>query len=310
VRVDLSVKTPTTANDKHKTMQLFTPVHFPDYQLLDCGDFEKLEKFGDFILARPEPQALWHKSLPETTWQQAAATFCKDPVNPEKGIWETRKDMPDKWKMHYGLGDKTLIFKVSLSAFKHVGVFPEQAVNWGFIFEKTSQLAHNQPRVLNLFAYTGIASLAAAAAGAEVVHVDAVKQVISWANENRELSGLDKIRWVAEDALKFVNREVRRGNRYAGIILDPPAYGRGPEGEKWLLENHLPELLELCGKLLAEKHFFILSLYSLGYSALMAENLIQTIFPRAQNIEAGEVYVPDEAGKKLPLGVICRFHNL
>jgi 23S rRNA (cytosine1962-C5)-methyltransferase len=292
-------------------MQLLTPHNFSDYQLIDSGNFEKLEKFGNYILARPEPQALWDKSLSATDWEkQASAVFKKEPNNPEKGQWLNKKNMPERWQMQYPLGEKKLAFKLALSSFKHVGIFPEQAVNWDFIYEKTLQLPQNQPKILNLFAYTGVASLAAKLAGAEVVHVDSVKQVISWARENMEMSKLDNIRWMVEDAMKFVQREVRRGNVYQGIILDPPAYGRGPDGEKWLLEEQLNEMIKLCGKLLdPASHFFVLNLYSLGFSALIAENIINTSFQQVQNPEMGELYLSDSFGKKLPLGIFYRFHT-
>jgi 23S rRNA (cytosine1962-C5)-methyltransferase len=164
--------------------------------------------------------------------------------------------------------------------------------------------------VLNLFAYTGGASLAAKRAGADVVHVDSVKQVVSWARENMEASGLDNIRWIVDDALKFVKREVKRGNKYQGLILDPPAYGRGPDGEKWLLEENINELLKLCSQLLdKEQHFFILNLYSLGFSALIVDNLIEGNFGRMQHPEYGELYLADQFNKRLPLGVFYRFSS-
>jgi 23S rRNA (cytosine1962-C5)-methyltransferase len=171
-------------------------------------------------------------------------------------------------------------------------------------------MPEEKPNVLNLFAYTGIASLAAKTAGADVTHVDSVKQVINWSRENMELSGLNNIRWVVEDALKFVQREVRRGNKYNGLILDPPAYGRGPEGEKWLLEENLNDLLRLCAQLLKEKNFFfIINLYSLGFSALIVENLIKAHFGTQINHEFGELYISDSFDKKLPLGVFSRFSD-
>jgi len=218
--------------------------------------------------------------------------------------------MPDRWVTQYRSGSLHLRTKLALSSFKHVGIFPEQATNWDYIAKKVKQIPEDKPNVLNLFAYTGIASLAARASGAEVTHVDSVKQVISWSRENMELSGLDNIRWVVEDALKFVNREVRRGNQYNGIILDPPAYGRGPDGEKWLLEENLNEILRLCALLLKkENFFFIINLYSLGFSALILENLIKAHFGDQVNHEFGELFIPDSFGKKLPLGVFSRFSD-
>lgn len=289
-------------------MLLLTPTRWKTYELIDSGGYEKLERFGAYVLARPEPQAVWDKSLPETEWEQRAdATFRKEKGNAEKGEWLRKKGTPERWTMTYSLGEQTLTFKIALSAFKHVGLFPEQGTNWDFISENLGRMP-GKSKVLNLFAYTGIASLAARARGADVTHVDAVRQVISWSRENMELSGQTDIRWVVEDALKFVKREVKRGNQYQGLILDPPAYGRGPDGEKWVLEEQLNELLKLSRQLLdPERHFFVLNLYSLGFSALIVENLIQSIFGGVPNPEFGELYLPDSFGKKLPLGVFYRF---
>lgn len=293
-------------------MLLLTPTHWKSYQLIDSGGFEKLERFGKYVLARPEPQAVWDKSLPDAEWQkQADAYFRKEKGNSEKGEWICKPNTPERWLMQYTHESLDLTFKIALSSFKHVGLFPEQATNWDFIADKLRQMPVPQPKVLNLFAYTGIASLAAKTSGAEVVHVDAVKQVITWSRENMEASKLDNIRWVVEDAVKFVKREIRRGNRYQGIILDPPAYGRGPEGEKWVLEEGINELLKLCRELLEpQHHFFILNLYSLGFSALIVENLINSIFGKVQNSEFGELYLADTFHKKLPLGVFYRFASV
>ncbi len=300
-------------------LQLLTPQNWDEYELLDSGGFEKLERFGQYVLARPEPQAVWDKSLPETDWQRADALFRKEKNNPDKGQWETKPGTPERWPMRYQTDALNLTFKVALSAFKHVGVFPEQAVNWDYIAGKTKALKNPSPlgegregvSLLNLFAYTGGASLAAKTAGAEVTHVDSVKQVISWSRENMEASGLDNIRWMVEDAMKFVKREVRRGNRYQGIILDPPAYGRGPEGEKWLLEEQINEMLKLCRQLLdPERHFFILNVYSLGFSSLIVDNLVRSCFGGVNNPEFGELYLEDSFGKKLPLGVFHRFSSV
>jgi len=217
--------------------------------------------------------------------------------------------MPDQWYIRYDFEGMHLNFRLGLTSFKHVGIFPEQAENWNYLYHGLQKMGIDQPPVvLNLFAYTGGASLAAKAAGADVVHVDSVKPVVSWARQNMEASQLDNIRWTIEDALKFVRKEAKRGRKYQGIILDPPAYGRGPEGEKWLLEKNLPELLEHCGQILdQEHHLLILNLYSMGFSALIAENLAKQYFPIAKDIENGELYIPDQAGRKLPLGVFARF---
>ncbi|WP_266366209.1 class I SAM-dependent methyltransferase [Tellurirhabdus rosea] len=293
-------------------LQLMAPPAWTEYELIDTGGFEKLERFGPYVLSRPEPQAIWDKSLSKEEWQgRAKAVFRRDKGSQEKGQWETRPGMNDRWFVPFRQGGLDLSFKLSLSSFKHVGIFPEQGANWSYIYDKVKAVPVERPKVLNLFAYTGAASLAARQAGAEVTHVDAVKQVITWSRENMEASGLDNIRWVVEDAMKFVRREERRGNTYHGLILDPPAYGRGPDGEKWLLEEHLNELLRTCAQLLDKEHFFlIINLYSLGFSALILENLMRAHFGPRPNTEYGELYLPDSFGKRLPLGVFYRFSSL
>ncbi len=292
-------------------MQLITPDTLSDYELIDTGGFEKLERFGRFVLARPEPQAVWGKSLSEEKWQELAdAVFRRDKNSDEKGQWILHKNMPDNWVFSYKSGLLDLKSKLALSSFKHVGLFPEQAENWEYIGRKLPAMQVPQPSVLNLFAYTGMASLAAKQMGADVTHVDAVKPVISWARTNMEMSGLDNIRWVVEDALKFVKREVRRNKQYNGIILDPPAYGRGPAGEKWLLESHINELLELSVQLLTKENFFlVINLYSLGFSAMILENLFRAHFPDAPNKEFGELFLRDRSENKLPLGIFFRFSD-
>jgi 23S rRNA (cytosine1962-C5)-methyltransferase len=298
---------------------LLTPA-INSYELIDSGNYEKLERFGEFILSRPEPQAVWDKSLSDEIWQKKASAIFKktkgrDQLSPEeRGDWQNIKKMPEKWYMNYQQGKTQLKFKLSLSSFKHVGIFPEQASNWQFIEEKLTKMTSGNdkleqvPKVLNLFAYTGGASLIAKANGADITHVDSVKQVISWSRENMEASGLADIRWVIEDAMKFVKREVKRGKKYNGIILDPPAYGRGPDGEKWVLEEGLNELIKNCLELLDEKkHFFILNLYSMGFSAVIAETIIKQNYPNIQNPEMGELVLQDSFQKKLPLGVFYRF---
>ena len=224
------------------SLKLFTPTNWPDYELLDSGGFEKLERFGKYILIRPEPQAVWNKSLSETEWEkQSNARFRKEKGNPEKGEWVLKKGMPQQWYIDYSYEKMALKMRLGLTSFRHIGIFPEQSDNWNFIYNATNKNPLPGKKVLNLFAYTGGASLAARAGGAEVVHVDSVKPVVTWARENMEASVLKDIRWVVEDAMKFVQREVRRGNIYQGIIMDPPAYGRGPDGEKWLSLIHISE---------------------------------------------------------------------
>ena len=291
-----------------------TVENWPDYELIDSGSFEKLERFGAYILARPEPQAIWDKELSDTDWSRLAhATFKKEKGSSEKGQWVLKPRMPEQWFISYEYQDLKLRFRLGLSSFKHVGIFPEQDPNWKFIYEQGRQLKTPKPKILNMFAYTGAASLAAKASGAEVTHLDSVKVVNYWARENMEASQLDNIRWLVEDAMKFAQREVKRGNSYQGIILDPPAYGRGPNGEKWQLEDELNELLKLCSELLdPEDHLFLINLYSLGFSAFILENLIAQSFKRHAIAERqfGELYLQDQGKRKLPLGTFYRFSSV
>lgn len=286
-------------------MELLYPKNWKEYQLLDCGNFEKLERFGEFVTIRPEPQAVWAPLWSRSEWEkQAHIRFI--PKTSSSGEWKKLKKMPDQWMVNYTLPNESKIsFRLGLTSFKHVGIFPEQAVNWDVIAEFFSGRNGNRKKFLNLFAYTGGASLAARAAGADVTHVDSIRQVVTWANENMQKSGLDNIRWLVDDALKFVKKEQRRGNVYQGIILDPPAYGHGPAGEKWKLEENIAEMmggvLELLDK---EGHLLILNAYSLGFSALVPENLLRP-FAKQNNsaLSAGELYLPAQSGVKLPLGV-------
>ncbi len=289
------------------------------YELIDSGGFEKLERFGEFILARPEPQAVWDKSLDESVWlKKAHAAFRKtkgkDQLNPdERGEWQNLKRMPEKWTMDYEQNEQQFQFKLSLSSFKHVGIFPEQAANWQYIESQINSFKNHSKepfKMLNLFAYTGGASIVAKACGADVTHVDSIKQVISWARESMELSKLNDIRWVVEDALKFVKREVKRGKKYNGIILDPPAYGRGPDGEKWVLEEGINDLIKSTIELLDEKHFYLLNLYSMGFSAVIAQTIINQTKPNLEKPQMGELVLNDSFNKKLPLGVFYRFSSI
>jgi 23S rRNA (cytosine1962-C5)-methyltransferase len=296
--------------------KLLSPPDWQDYQLIDSGGYEKLERFGKYILRRPEPQAVWRKALPENDWKSRTSAWFKKEKGKsgtegnEKGEWILRPGMPEQWFISYTYQQMKLRFRLGLTAFKHVGIFPEQAGNWNYIYDSVRFLAVQQPKILNLFAYTGGASLAAKAAGADVTHVDSVKQVLNWSRENMEASGLDNIRWICEDALKFVKREAKREKRYQGIILDPPAYGRGPEGEKWVLDENIAELMETSAKILDENgSFCILNLYSMGFSSLVAENLIKDYFPQHSQIEFGELFLPDNAQRKLPLSVFCRIRT-
>jgi len=288
---------------------------FEDYELIDCGNFKKLERFGQFILARPEPQAIWATDLSEAEWATMAhGTFTRKSgtsENTEDGRWELKPNMPEQWFIQYRYKKMQLQFRLGLTAFKHVGIFPEQAENWNFIYDTLQKMPVDVPQVLNLFAYTGGASLAAKAAGADVVHLDSVKPVVTWARKNMEASNLENIRWTVEDALKFVRKEAKRGKKYQAIFLDPPAYGRGPEGEKWLLDKHLPELLDCCQQLLdKENYMLLLNLYSMGFSALIAENLVNQYFPFTKDSTIGELFIADRAARKLPLGVFARVSSV
>lgn len=293
-------------------IKILKPANWVDYELIDSGNGEKLERFGKYILRRPEPQALWGKSIPESEWIKLAhATFRREKSqnkDQDKGIWELKPGMPEQWYIQYSLENTGIKLRLGLTSFKHVGVFPEQAENWDYIYRTISGFQQESVPVLNLFAYTGGASLVAKAAGADVVHVDSVKQVINWSAGNMEASNLNGIRWVVEDAMKFIRREVKRGKVYNGIILDPPAYGRGPDGEKWILEDQIDEMIGLCSKLLEKSNaFLILNLYSMGFSAIIAENIIRSHFPDIRDFECGELCVQERSQRLLPLGIFMRF---
>ncbi|MBR5175538.1 MAG: class I SAM-dependent methyltransferase [Bacteroidales bacterium] len=301
----------------------FPSDRWKDYELLDSGDGMKLERFGGFVLSRPEPKALWNKELSQKEWDSSAhvvftpgAGFGKAGKE-DSGTWDRKKAMPDQWWIKYRLatGDSTMNLRLGLTSFKHVGVFPEQAANWEYIFRNTSEIAASmdqRPKVLNLFAYTGAASLAARAAGADVTHLDSVRQVVTWAHENQDRSGLDGIRWVVEDAMKFAKREARRGNVYNGIILDPPAYGHGPDGEKWKLDECLFEMMLNVGQILApENSFMVLNLYSNGFSAVLGETVVRQAFGLKADtlLESGELALKDKYGKVLPLSIFVRLRR-
>lgn len=288
-----------------------------DYELVDSGNFEKLERFGQYYLRRPEPKALWNKSMSENEWRGLTHTWFKPGAGfgkagkEDSGTWDRLRKMDDQWKIAYGAPKGPRFnLRLGLTSFKHVGVFPEQAPNWNWIYANTEQLVKSMPsipRVLNLFAYTGAASLAAKAAGADVTHLDSVRQVVTWARQNMEFSNMDGLRWLVEDAMKFVQRETRRGNTYNGIILDPPAYGHGPDGEKWKLDECLFEMLQGVDRILApENAFVVLNLYSNGYSAVLAETLARQAFKNIKTLECGELVLEDRFGKKLPLSVFIR----
>lgn len=285
---------------------------FEEYELIDSGDFEKLERFGEVVTRRPEPQAIWQKSLSEEEWRDHAdASFLRDGKSEERGEWRLKRGTPEQWHIHYKYKEMALTMRLGLTSFKHLGIFPEQAANWNFIYDSCREfkVAGVKPKVLNLFAYTGGASIAASASGADVTHVDSVKQVVTWSRENMELSKLNGIRWVVEDALKYVRREVRRGNKYQAIILDPPAYGRGANGERWILEENIQEMLGLCAELLSEDKgaFVVLNLYSMGLSSTLARTAMHQAFGTPKAEQRGELVVVDQADKELPLGTYYRY---
>ncbi len=304
---------------------------FEEYELIDSGEFEKLERFGAVVTRRPEPQAIWRKSLSEDEWRQrASASFMRDGKSDERGErgeWRIKRGTPEQWRIQYKYKEMSLVMRLGLTSFKHVGIFPEQAANWNFIYDECRAMASggavecramasggasgSRPKMLNLFAYTGGASLAGAAAGADVTHVDSVKQVVTWSRENMELSGLDGVRWVVEDALKFVRREVRRGSRYDAIVLDPPAYGRGANGERWILEENIEEMLRLCAELLSDRKgsFVVLNLYSMGLSSTLARTAMHQAFGAPSGEQRGELVMVDTAQKELPLGTYYRYQR-
>lgn len=284
----------------------YIPDNWTEYELLDCGDFEKLERFGAFIFRRPEPQAVWNKVWSDQVWEKKRdATFTGD--SPSTGNWDIKKKLPHRWEIEYKTEQLNFKMHLATTAFKHVGIFPEQATNWDFIAESISKLNVEKPKLLNLFAYTGGASLAATNAGAAITHVDSIKQVVSWAKDNGELNNYSTIRWIVEDAVKFVKREIRRGNTYHGIILDPPAYGHGPKGEKWKLEDQILPLLKDVTQLLdKEQHFMVLNSYSLGFSSLIVQNLLEQTCNKKADIKIGEIVLNATSGVKLPLGVVGR----
>jgi 23S rRNA (cytosine1962-C5)-methyltransferase len=225
----------------------------------------------------------------------------------DAGEWKIRNGTQQQWPVSFSYKDIGIKMRLGFTGFKHVGIFPEQADNWRYISDRVKNL--KSPRVLNLFAYTGGASLVAKASGADVVHVDSVKQVINWSRENMELSGLSDIRWVVEDALKFSQREQKRGNTYNGIILDPPAYGRGPNGERWVLEEKIGDLLQTCAALL-DRHsaFVVFNMYSMGHSRMVLDNLFREHFKPKNEYLLGELYLADKYDHKLPTGLVVRYH--
>ena len=274
-----------------------------DYELLDCSEGERLERWGKVILIRPDPQIIWSTPKDHPMWKHADARYVRSSQG--GGHWEYRRELPEFWKINY----KDLTFKISPTGFKHTGLFPEQAVNWDMMREKikAAKAEGREVRVLNLFAYTGGATVAAASAGASVCHVDAAKGMVHWARENAELSSLNEkpIRWIVDDCKKFVEREIRRGSKYDAVILDPPSYGRGPGGEVWKLEEHVYELVSLVSEVLTDDPLFVLlNSYTTGLSAsTMAYVLGSAMKKFGGKVDAEEIGLPvTQSGMALPCG--------
>ena len=288
---------------------VFAPVPFSDYALIDSGGAEKLERFGSVVLRRPDPQAFWSKRAPEDAWARADLTFERE--SDRGGRWLARKGAARiaqgedaAWPVRFREG----VFTIRPTPFKHVGLFPEQAPNWDLVARVALEFEVARPRLLNLFGYTGAASVLAAQAGYEVTHVDASKTSITWARENAIASGLtgDSMRVIVEDALGFARREARRNSRYHVVLLDPPHYGRGPKGEKWQFEDGIAPLVEVVREILEPKALLVLSTYAIGCSPLTFVNLLSELGGGA--IESGELALPEENGARLlPCGFCARW---
>ncbi len=282
-----------------------------DYELIDSGDGEKLERFGKYVLSRPDPQALWQKGLSKEIWSKADAVFAKDD---EKAGWKIKNKMEDKWPINFA----GLKFLIKPTPFKHVGIFPEQSSNWQWLEQVIKNSNGEQKEILNLFGYTGGASLISAKSGAKVVHIDSSKSAIAWGRENAEASdlGAKPIRWILEDARTFVQREIKRERKYDGIIMDPPAFGHGPDNEVWKIEEDFIELVNNCFKILNDKpSFFLINGYSAGYSALAYENLLKPLLDKfGGEIEIGELAIKENKDEKtarlLPCGIFARWKGI
>jgi 23S rRNA (cytosine1962-C5)-methyltransferase len=275
-----------------------------DYALLDSGHGRKLERFGALTLDRPEEQAIWTPRLSAKEWEAADAVFTGDVDEEGAGRWKRRPGLEESWTCRHG----TIRFTCRFTSFRHVGAFPEQEVHWAWMADRLGgRHAEQCPALLNLFGYTGLASLIAAQTGAEVTHVDASRKAIAWARENQALSGLEEkpIRWIVDDARKFAERDVRRGRRYDGILLDPPKYGRGPKGEVWDLFRDLPDMLRLCSDLLAPGGFLILTAYAIRASFLSMQRLCTQIL--GPGVESGELALREKGGGLLATSLFCRW---
>lgn len=283
---------------------MFITHKWQDYEVIDAGDGYKLERWKDIILQRPDPQAIWAKADPEL-WKNCDAVYERS--NSGGGSWTFNKKLPERWTVSYN----DIQFFVRPTGFKHTGLFPEQAANWDFMIDEVKN-SKNKPKILNLFAYTGGASVALAKAGAHVTHVDAAKGMVQWAKENVSLNDIpsDSMRYIVEDVKKFVLREIRRGNTYDGIIMDPPSYGRGPGGEVWKLEDELQELVSLCAQLLSSNAiFFLLNGYTTGFSQSVLGNILlrEIVAKHGGSVKSDELCLPITAGGMLPCGTSARW---
>jgi 23S rRNA (cytosine1962-C5)-methyltransferase len=279
-----------------------------DYEIIDMADGEKLERWGNIVLIRPDPQIIWKEKSFPGKWKEANARYNRSSSG--GGAWSYNKKVPESWSIHY----KDLVFNVKPMGFKHTGLFPEQAVNWDWMINKIKESKRNDVKVLNLFAYTGGATVACSYAGAQVVHVDSSKGMVAWAKENAESSGLKErpIRYIVDDVRKFVEREIRRGNKYDAIIMDPPSYGRGKNGEVWQFENNIADLVDLCKEVLSDNPlFFLINSYTTGISAKVLENILYLKLNRKDGkLSSGEIGLPMKDSKLvLPCGIYGRWES-
>lgn len=277
-----------------------------DYQILDMANGEKLEKWNNITLVRPDPQIIWKQKTYPEKWKKADAKYSRS--NTGGGAWNYNKKLPSAWQVKY----KDLVFNIKPMGFKHTGLFPEQAVNWDWMINKIKS-ANKEIKVLNLFAYTGGATVACLSAGASVCHVDSSKGMVSWAKENVTSSGLQdrRVRYIVDDVVKFVNREIRRGNKYDAIIMDPPSYGRGTNGEVWKFEDNIYDLVELCSKVLTDKPlFFLINSYTTGISSMVLENILKLNIHAKGKFSNGEIGIPmQNSNLVLPCGIYGRWES-
>ena len=277
-----------------------------DYQILDMANGEKLEKWNNITLVRPDPQIIWKQKTYPEKWKKADAKYSRS--NTGGGAWNYNKKLPSAWQVKY----KDLVFNIKPMGFKHTGLFPEQAVNWDWMINKIKG-ANKEIKVLNLFAYTGGATVACLSAGASVCHVDSSKGMVSWAKENVTSSGLQdrKVRYIVDDVVKFVNREIRRGNKYDAIIMDPPSYGRGTNGEVWKFEDNIYDLVELCSKVLTDKPlFFLINSYTTGISSMVLENILKLNIHAKGKFSNGEIGIQmQNSNLVLPCGIYGRWES-